>query len=288
MEKRFLCLDVGGTEIKAAAVDGSGGLLRPIRHFPANAKEPAGALLEHFASVIRQLSAAPECSQGIRLAFPGPFDYPNGICLMQGLDKFDALYGMDLRRELAVRLAVPPEDIQFANDANAFALGEMAFGGAKDARRALFICIGTGCGSAFGIDGKLVSSGVPGVPEGGCVYHVPFLDGRIDDYLSRRGLMALTRQQLGAALDGKALAQRATEADAAAQRCFLLFGERVRDALLPFLTGFRPEVLCLGGQIMQSAALFLDPLETVCRALAIKTCITTDTSLRTLQGLTRI
>ncbi len=66
------------------------------------------------------------------------------------------------------------------------------------------------------------------------------------------------------------------------------FGGRLRDALEPFLEAFRPEALCLGGQIMGSAALFLAPVEELCMAAGIRVCITADTSLRTLQGLTRI
>lgn len=37
MREVYLCLDVGGTEIKAASLDKSGNLLTPVRHFPAMA-----------------------------------------------------------------------------------------------------------------------------------------------------------------------------------------------------------------------------------------------------------
>ncbi len=42
------------------------------------------------------------------------------------------------------------------NDANAAAVGEMIFGGAKDMRNFVVITLGTGLGSGFVIDGKLV------------------------------------------------------------------------------------------------------------------------------------
>ena len=61
----------------------------------------------------------------MRLAFPGPFDYAKGICLLRGLDKYDALYGVDLRRAFSRGSGIAPEDILFTNDASAFALGEM-------------------------------------------------------------------------------------------------------------------------------------------------------------------
>lgn len=285
MEGTYLCLDVGGTEIKAAPVDGAGDLLRPVRRFPARAKEPADVLLAHFTGIFEALRREAGAVSGLRLAFPGPFDYERGICLLQGLDKYDALYGADLRRAFSRGSGIAPEEIRFTNDASAFALGEMASGQARGAGRTLFVCIGTGCGSAFGVNGHLAPAGTPGVPANGYLYPVPFLDGCIDDHLSRRGLMALTRERLGEALDGRALAQRVRDGDIEARRCFLAFGERVRDALLPFLSGFRPETLCLGGQITGSAPLFLEPLEAACRARNIQLYVTADTSVSILRGL---
>ncbi len=37
MQEVYLCLDVGGTEIKAAPLDKRGNFLAPVRHFPAMA-----------------------------------------------------------------------------------------------------------------------------------------------------------------------------------------------------------------------------------------------------------
>ena len=288
MEDVFLCLDVGGTQIKGAAIREDGETCGDILYFDARAGEGREVLLEHFAEILRRILPQGAEAAGVRMAFPGPFDYERGICLIRGLDKYESLYGTDLRRELSGRLGIGPERIRFANDAAAFALGEMGFGQARGAERVLCVCIGTGCGSAFGVGGELVTGGMPGVPKDGYLYGQPFLEGCIDDVISRRGLMALTKERLGEALDGKALARRALDGDDAAGKCFLAFGGRLRDALEPFLEAFRPEALCLGGQIMGSAALFLAPVEELCMAAGIRVCITADTSLRTLQGLTRI
>lgn len=289
MKKTFVCLDVGGTQIKAASVDAEGGIFGGgIGYFPAEAGGSAEELLGHFEAIIREVRTPETEMAGIRLAFPGPFDYENGICLLRGLDKYDRLYGVNLRRELAERMGIPPKHICFANDVAAYALGEMGFGEARGAAKALFICIGTGCGSAFGVKGRLAPPGTLGVPENGYVYDSPFMDGCIDDYISRRGLMELTRKQLGVALDGRELARRVQNGDEAARQCFLIFGSRVWDALTPFLERFHPEMLCMGGQITRSGNLFLAPLEGYCHAAGIRLAVTEDTSLRTLQGLTRI
>ena len=287
MEPMYVCLDVGGTQIKTASIKKDGNLNQPIQYFPARSEENADTILDYFTRIIRQVSE-PDTIPEVRLAFPGPFDYERGICLMRGLGKFDALYGLDFGGELSRRLGISREAIRFANDAAAFSLGELHFGAGKNASRALFVCIGTGCGSAFAVNGSLVSAPEPGVPENGWVYNAPFLSGQIDDFISRRGLLALTQARLGEALDGKALAQRTRSGEKSAGACFREFGVRLRDALSPFLDGFRPEVLCLGGQIMKSGDLFLEPLETACLGSGIRLAVTEDTSVRTLQGLTRV
>ena len=89
-------------------------------------------------------------------------------------------------------------------------------------------------------------------------------------------------------LDGKSLAHLAQEGNCQAQLCFLAFGRQIRDALSPFLVQFRPDVLCFGGQITRSASFFLKPMEHACRTQNVRLYITEDTSVRTLQGLTRI
>lgn len=288
MKEIYLCLDIGGTQIKAGAIDREGNPVGELLYFPAQAKEEREKLLHHFVSVLEEIRIPGDKTAGVRLAFPGPFDYERGICLMQGLDKYDRLYKVNLRQEFAERLGMAPERVRFANDASAYALGEMGFGQAKGAARALFICIGTGCGSAFGVNGVLAQPGTPGVPDNGYIYDRPFLDGCIDDHISRRGLLALTQKQLGTAMDGKALAERVHMGDRMAKACFLVFGCQVRDALVPILEGFQPEVLCFGGQITRSGHLFLPPVEEYCRGAGIRILVTEDTSLRTLQGLTRI
>jgi glucokinase len=289
-QEAVVCMDVGGTEIKAAPVGAGGRLLAPVQHFPADAGRPADALLAHFAAIALAAAdlARGRTVRGVHLAFPGPFDYENGVSRMRNLDKYDALYGVNLRESLQRRLAplgLPGESIRFINDVSAYALGEMRIGRAAGAQRAMFICIGTGCGSAFGIGGRLAEDTAPGVPPDGYVYAFPFLDGCIDDYISKRGLLRLTAERLGEPLDGLALAMRAQRGDAAAAGCFRLFGERLRDALLPFLRDFRPDCLCLGGQITRSAALFLAPLQDACGALGTRLHVAADTSQTALQGL---
>lgn len=297
MRDIFICLDVGGTEIKGAALRQNGDLLTRIQHFPSRSGESAEDLISHFTTLIVRL--AQQCSaeeiSGLRLAFPGPFDYENGICLLQGLGKYDALYGLSLRGALTKSLAAHGAvslgnsfDIRFVNDVGAFALGELHFGHASGSARAMFVCIGTGCGSAFSVGGSLAPADTPHIPLHGYIYDQPFLDSRIDDYLSRRGICALSQKLLGAAYDGLELSKKAHAGSPAASARFDAFGDLVQQALAPFLDAFRPEYLVLGGQITCSADLFTSALHRKCAERGISLCLSQETSLRTLQGLLSI
>src|SRR5690606_3798225 len=97
-------------------------------------------------------------------------------------NKFDALYGVNVKEELMRRIAtdallggmfVPPVRIVFGNDASMFALGEAHFGAARRYRRSVCLTIGTGLGSGFVEEGRLVERR-DDVPEDGWLYHLPW------------------------------------------------------------------------------------------------------------------
>ncbi|MDD4851166.1 MAG: ROK family protein [Gemmiger sp.] len=291
----FVCLDVGGTQLKGGLLGLDGCLVGPLRRADANAESDADSILNNLAALVAATAASlpPQgVLAGVRVAFPGPFDYPAGVCQIQGLAKYGALYGVNLRQALAGRLAKQPgfgvlgaDAFVFLNDVAAFALGELRFGVAKGRARAMFVCIGTGCGSAFGLDGRLAPAGTPGVPPHGYIYPTPFKNQCIDDVLSRRGLVALSRQHLGRPLEGKPLAELAKAGDAGALRVWGDFGALLAEGLTPFLAGYHPEILCLGGQVTASGGLFLEPLRAACRALGVELALTQETSLRAMQGV---
>ena len=290
MQPLVLCADVGGTQIKTGLLDASGRPASPIRRADACAALPRQQLLDHMAACLLAAAqdAPPGSVQGVRLAMPGPFDYDAGICRIEGLGKYGALYNADLRAELGSRLApalgAAAADIRFQNDVAAFALGELHFGCARGTGRGLFVCIGTGCGSAFSLGDGLAPEDTPGMPAGGYLYPLPLRGKRVDDWLSRRGLQRLSRQTLGEELDGLPLAQRARAGDAGALAVWQQFGALLAEALTPALDAYRPQLCCLGGQVTASGTLFLEPLHRACRQRGVRLETTADTSLRAMQG----
>ena len=265
-----LALDVGGTAIKSAVVLPDGSLLGEHERHDIDSEAPADAVLERFAHVLRRLVHRSQGRRllGIAVSMPGPFDYERGISLMHGLGKFDAIFGLPLAAELTARV---PElanlPWRWINDASAFALGELRYGAARGADRAMFLTLGTGCGSAFAIGAQLVTNGT-GVPPHGYVYPLEYEGRRIDDLLSQRGLMRLWHDAAAAGgdevpteavtspTDPAAIAALALAGNARAKATYRRFGELLARALAPVFESFRPDLVVLGGQISRSFDLF--------------------------------
>jgi len=62
--------------------------------------------------------ADPDELLGIAFGFPGPFDYQNGLCFIQGQSKYDHLYQVNIKDELK-KLLNFNKSILFCNDAEA-------------------------------------------------------------------------------------------------------------------------------------------------------------------------
>ena len=270
-----IAIDVGGVFIKAAVLNAAGGVLMDtVMIYPSRSEADRETLLGHLASVVEQQAAKiidkKYAISGIGFAFPGPFDYENGVCFIRGLGKFDHIYGVNLREELSHRLLAnkslrrrmaSPFPIVFENDASLFALGEWLSGEAGPYERSICITLGSGTGSAFLEGGRLVKDRAD-VPPNGWVYNSPFRDSIVDDYISKRGILRLAAEHgLDPALDVKEIADLARSGSAAAAEVFRRFGSWTGEMLRPFVDRFRPQAVVIGGQIAKSADLFREALD---------------------------
>ena len=129
---------------------------------------------------------------GIGIAMPGPFDYEQGISLIRNVGKFDSLFAINIRQYISSEFNLDPFKIIFQNDAACFALGEYFYGALKHEhethKKCIFLTIGSGFGSTFLSEGKVVSEGQT-VPENGWLYHVSFKEARAEDYFSDKWII---------------------------------------------------------------------------------------------------
>ncbi len=294
----YIVLDVGGTQIKAGIVTPEPALVDDeVFTYPAKSGEDRETILSNLCSIVIELAGSAHdrgfSVNGVGLAFPGLFDYKNGICLIKGIDKYDSIYRVNVKDELYSRinnhsgkkLFAKDYRINFLNDVAAFAVGQSAYGYARNHNRVITLCIGTGAGSAFLSGGKLVETAAVGAPENGYIYNTPFKDSIIDDYISKRGIKNLSLKHLGAALDGKPLSQLAVNGDRKALECFSEFGQNIKQAMVPFIESFRPDCFILGGQIAKSAEYFSAPIKSECEKTGCVFEIETNTSLYAFYGL---
>lgn len=97
---------------------------------------------------------------------------------MHNQDKYDSLYGMDIRHELAARTQVDGSNIRFINDAAAFLQGEIFAGEYQGCPKALGITLGTGLGSAIWKEGSNATDAD--------LWKTPYLDSNMEEHLVTR------------------------------------------------------------------------------------------------------
>ncbi|QKE76030.1 ROK family protein (plasmid) [Arthrobacter citreus] len=274
----IFALDVGGTFIKAAVLEDTCIIEDTESQFDSRSNEDADSILNHFVSIIKSLSESyktykQETSKsfahktiGIGLAFPGPFDYENGVSYIKGLNKFEALYGIAFRDELSKRLlhseifkATNRVKLLFENDGRLFGLGGSTL---FPHQRVISLTIGTGLGSAF-IENRKIIKHDKRVPKDGYLYNQIFNGKIVDDHFSRRGILQLAANQniLGENIDVKELAEHAKEGNESAIALFQEFGANLGEMLIPFIEQFQPHQIIIGGQIAKSFDLFGKNLE---------------------------
>ncbi|MGZ9584394.1 ROK family protein [Paenibacillus marinisediminis] len=269
-----IAIDAGGTYLKAALLENRQLLAAPRLTQPSYSDLSSHEIILGFADVSELLlneycavSAPLDTSLDevrIGFAFPGPFDYPEGIALLQGMGKYDSLYGMRvgdlLKQELARRASLPQAkpwapllaeaSIVFENDATAFALGVSL---QYPAERLICLTLGTGLGSSF-IDCGTIIAGQRGVPQNGMLYAEPYRGAPADDQFGRRGILAMAAAHglRPGELDVRGLAIAAQSGDTNAVALFRDYGQRLGDFLKPYAAAFQPARILLGGQIAKS------------------------------------
>ena len=256
MKNNFVAgIDVGGSHITAAIINITTGELiqKTIRRKHINSHGDYLDIIREWTSVINSsfnsLALLPD---RMGIAMPGPFDYEEGICLINNQDKYDSLYGLNVKVLLSECLLVPPQNIVLTNDAACFLYGELFNGAAKDCKDAVGLTLGTGLGSAIVKKGKVVDA------EWWCA---PYLDGIAEDYLSTRWFIKRYNELTGEQINNvKALLSENVNAGISGQ-VFNEFGRNLGEFLGTRKLNESVETLVLGGNIANAFHLFENSLQ---------------------------
>ncbi|MGV3504689.1 MAG: ROK family protein [Adhaeribacter sp.] len=246
-----LGVDIGGTHITVAGVDFQTTALRPgtWARQQVNSQAPAGEVIGAWARVIASSPAwQPGTPARLGISLPGPFDYEQGISLIRHQDKFEALYGLNVKRLLAEQLGLSPDHILLHNDAACFLKGEAFGGAAKEAEKAIGLTLGTGLGSARLQAGQATDADL---------WQSPFLDSIAEDYLSTRALVNNYRRRSGRQVKDVEQLASLYAGDVHAREAFRDFGKNLALFLASFIRAEQPEVVVIGGNIARAWDLFM-------------------------------
>lgn len=262
-DKSVVLLDVGGTFVKGGLADSAGKLAEGvIWQVPIRSEGSRDEILESLEVSLRQgIGKSNELGMsavGLAATFPGPFDYNAGIPMMT--HKFESVYGMDLK-EWFREIAGKDFKVSFVHDVNAQLSGEMFRGAGTGYKNVCVITLGTGLGFAFSIDGKIQYSSTASPARS--IYKMPYGDGVLEDYVSKRGFLRAYRELSGKdepELTVKEIGGRAGAGEAAALETFSHVGAILAKAVSPILSEIGTECLLLGGQISRSFIFLEDAL----------------------------
>ncbi|WP_374163533.1 ROK family protein [Arcticibacter sp. MXS-1] len=254
MDKSYvLGVDIGGSHITSALVDiSTGDLLEGTRVRKAVDSHAApGIVISFWTEAIAQSFSKAGLPIGkIGIAMPGPLDYEEGICWIKDQDKYEHLYGYNIKDLLSASLSIHKTDIRIMNDACCFLQGEVL--GTLDKRysRVMGFTLGTGLGSAFYQEGTVVDADL---------WRMPFKGSIAEEHLSTRWFLNRYSALKGREIENvKEMLQ-----DELAEMLYAEFGATLGVFLQECLKTYNPQAVVLGGNIAKSPELYLKHTEEV-------------------------
>jgi len=283
-------LDMGGTNIRTAAVSRAGDVLLMLRA-PARAGGTAAETVVNISAQVLALGdAARRAGLGralaIGVAVPGPLNVRTGV--VYAAPHVKAWRSFPLRRNLE---RVLKRRVILENDANAWALGEYWRGAARGCKNVVLLTLGTGVGGGLIVDGKIVHGRSGMAAELGHVCVEPDgmpcdcgAHGCLEAYVSASGLRGLIKQRMqleesqfppeyldrGGEFSARGLTDAARRGDPLANEMFEIAGRYLGIAIASFINTFNPEKVVMGGGVAGALSLMRPPMmrEVKARAFA--------------------
>lgn len=259
-------VDLGGTNLRIAAVDEHGTLLHKVTLGTEVAKGRDFVVGEMTTAIQQMIDTlkAPGKLEGIGIGVPGIIDMATGFLFespnLPGWDNYP------VHSDIERRLGTP---VILENDANAAALGEKWLGAGRDVDTMVMLTLGTGVGGGIVMDGKIWHgmSGMAGelghitvYPDGhicGCSNN-----GCLEQYASATAITRMANEAIKAGganglralrdahpaeFNSKTIYLAAVQGDRDAQEVFNKVGVALGIALADIINAFNPHMFVLGG-----------------------------------------
>jgi len=265
-------VDLGGTNLRVAAIETTGRNLETVDRTTATARE---IVLEDMTSAIRSLVNRYKSTHefvGIGVGIPGVVDLAGGI--LRSAANLPGWKDYPVAQELESRLGVP---VLLENDANCAALGEQWLGAGIGLEDLCMLTLGTGVGGGLIVNGR-PWHGVAGMA--GEVGHMTVIpDGRpcgcgnrgcLEQYASATAIRRLAVEAVVSGeptimtlcadprreLTAEAVFQAALRGDRAAHQIFEIAGRALGIALASLINVLNLPLFVLGGGLSKAWDIF--------------------------------
>ena len=247
-------VDLGGTNLRAAAVGRDGAMIEKISG-SAPIQAGPGAVVDDIATCVQALRAKLGAGTlaGVGIGVPGFIRMETGV--IAGWNNAPAFNGYPIRDRIESRLGAK---VILENDANSAALGERWMGAGRDVEDLVLLTLGTGIGGGIIIGGKVLHGymGMAGelghmtvVPDGnpcGCGNR-----GCLEKHASATAIAAMAvLLRLGSEVSSEDVYKLAVEGNHRARAIFQAMGEALGVALANLINIFNfPLYLLSGGPL---------------------------------------
>ncbi len=275
MRSRDLCLgiDVGGTKLSAALFSPDGEI-HQRKKVPLD-RSGGDEAASQIAALIAEYGAGGHAPRAIGIVIPGIVFHPSGEVWAPNIPGWDRYPLRDRVREAT------GTEVVLDSDRAAYVLGEQWCGAARGAKDVVFLAVGTGIGAGILVDGRLCRgagdiAGAVGwfalTPEFRADYarRGCFESEASGTAVGERAIAALGSQPSGLMPElvdhdlGQVTAETVVEAarrgDAVAAEVLDRAASYLGMGIANIVSILNPEVVILGGGLMQAGDLLLDPI----------------------------
>ena len=283
---RFVAVDLGGTQIRAARYT-SDAVLEARVAVLTHPQDGQTAVLRRIQSVIRQVWPSDDKVAGIGIGVPGPLDYKRGV--LRFAPNLPGWTEVPLREMCAEKFSIP---IFVGNDADVAALAEHRFGAGRDVADMVYMTISTGIGGGMIFNNRLFTGGNglggevghmvadPHGPQCGCgnygclemVASGTAIARRVRERLMM-GEPSILRDRVDgdlARITAKEVSAAGQQGDALAISVFEEAATYIGAAIVGMMYVLNPSLFVLGGSVTLAGDLLFGPLRQTITARAPK------------------
>lgn len=254
MPEYSIGVDLGGTNLRAAAVDRAGTMLDKTSgrtQYSEGRDAIVRDLVDAIASLREKFGKADLA--GIGIGVPGFISLKEGV--IKNCANIAPLENFPIRDEIGRRLGAA---VILENDANAAALGEKWIGAGREVDDLIMLTLGTGIGGGIISNGKVLRGYRGMAGELGHITAVPYGNpcacgnrGCVEKHGSATAITAMAKMLgLGDSLTARDVYDLAAQGNAKAQMVFTSMGESIGIVLAMLVNAFNfPLYLISGGVI---------------------------------------